>query len=163
MFFRSLRSLILAAILLIVGCVQLSNGWDYADSAKRELSTVGKLTYVTKGKSSTYEYSFEINGFKTGSISGTCKTALTLQGCEVGASVLVYYDPTHRSSPMLQEFGAASREKLFMGAWMAGCGLLLIGVYFVLKRTGEDEKKPDEPNDSELNREPDVLHIVPGQ
>ena len=161
MFFRSLRSLILAIILLIAGSVQLSNSLDYADSAKREVSAVGKLTYVSGGRSSTYEYSFVINGFETGSESGSCRTALSSQGCTVGAPVLVYYDPSHRSSPMLQEFGAASRERGFFGALMVMVDLVLVVLYFIAKRA---LASPDGASDIDYDKPvvgSEIIHVVP--
>lgn len=163
MFFQSWRSLILAILLIGIGCIQLFYSREYADAAKREVSTVGRLTYVSRGKSSTFEYSFEVNGFTTGSISGKCRTALTPQGCKEGAQVIVYYDPEHRSPPMLEEFGAASRERLFFGSLMVICGFLLIGFYFILKRVVGDPEESEETDESKNNDEPDVLHIVPGK
>jgi hypothetical protein len=163
MFFRSPVSLLLAAILLLVGSVQFFLGWSYADAAKGEATAIGAITYITGGKGgSTYNYEFEIEGVKLEQDSGTCQTPLTPQGCKVGAPVLVYYAHTPVLETRLQEFGAASREKYFKGGSMAGCGLFLIGFYLILKKTGKDSEEPDEPDEGGSKNEPEVLHIVPG-
>jgi hypothetical protein len=147
MFFRSRISLLLANILILLGCVQLFFGWRYANSARREVTTIGTILYVIGGRSTTYEYVFEIDGARIQDDSGTCHTALTPRGCKVGAPVLVYYDHDPALVTMLQDFGAASREKYFMGFWMACCGLLLIGLYFTLKRTKRDDEGSEEPDE----------------
>src|SRR5580765_5209098 len=128
MFFRSWKSLLLAKVMIVVGCVLLYFGWIYADAAKREATTVGTIIHVVHGKGSRYEYVFKINGVNIKDDSGTCHTALTPSGCKEGALVLVHYDREHLSESMLEGFGAASRERLFMGAWMIFCGLLLSGL-----------------------------------
>jgi hypothetical protein len=64
---------------------------------------------------------------------------------------------------MLEEFGAASRERLFFGSLMVICGFLLIGFYFILKRVVGDPEESEETDESKNNDEPDVLHIVPGK
>jgi hypothetical protein len=164
MFFRSPKSLLLAAILLVVGSAQFFLGWTYADAAKGEATATGTITYITGGRGgSTYNYKFEIDGVKLEQDSGTCQTPLTPQGCKVGAPVLVYYAHIPVLETRLQEFGAASREKYFMGGWMAGCGLLLIGLYLILKKAEKGSEEPDEPDESGRKNEADVLHIVSGE
>ena len=160
MFFRSPVSLLLAAILLLVGSVQFFLGWSYADAAKGEATAVGAITYITGGRGgSTYDYEFEIEGVKLEQDSGTCQTALTSQGCKVGAPVLVYYAHTPVLQTRLQEFGTASREKYFKGGTMAGCGLFLTGFYLILKKTGKGSGETDEPDESGHKNEADVFHI----
>jgi|HubBroStandDraft_1064217.scaffolds.fasta_scaffold15314_2 hypothetical protein len=75
MFFRSLGSLILAAILIVVGSVQLLSGRRYADAAKSEATAVGVISYLTRGGKSgtTYNYEFEIDGIKLIQDCGTCR------------------------------------------------------------------------------------------
>jgi len=163
MFSRSWKSLLLAKVLILVGCVLLFFGWTYGDAAKREARTVGTITRVDCGRSCTYVYIFKANDVRIQGDSSTCHTALTHEGCKVGAPVLVYYDPQHLSETMLEEFGAASRERYFIGTWMVASGLALIGVYFILKKGVKDPEKPDEPDESGRNGEPDVLHVVPGE
>lgn len=92
MFFRSQKSLVLAVILIAVGCFQLLKGSYYREASKREGATVGTLIYVHHGKGSIYRYKFEVNGVAIIDDSDTCKTALTPAGCRNGAVVLVYYD-----------------------------------------------------------------------
>jgi len=164
MFFRSPVSLLLAIILVIVGSVHLFLGWTHGAAAKSEATTIGTISYISGGRGSTYSYVFEINGVRLIQDSGTCRTALTSQGCRVGAQVLVYYAHLPVLETRLEEFGAASREKYFMGAWMVGCGLILIGVYFIQKKAGKESSgETDEPDESGDNNESDVPHIAPGQ
>jgi hypothetical protein len=151
MFFRSPVSLLLAIIMILVGSVQFYLGSSYGNAAKGEASTIGVITYISGGRSSTYNYKFEIDGVPLQQDSGTCQTALTTQGCTVGASVLVYYSHTPVLETRLQEFGAASREKHFLGSWVAGCGFILIGLYVFLKKAGEDSEALEEPGESENN------------
>ncbi len=162
MFFQSRRSLILAAILIVVSSVQFFLAWSYADAAKGEATAIGTITYITSGRGgSTYDYKFEIDGVKLQQDSGTCQTPLTPQGCKVGAPVLVYYAHTPVLETRLQEFGAARREKLFMGSWLAFCGLLLIGLHFLFKRA---LKSPDESEDADIDKPGDIaeeIHVVP--
>jgi hypothetical protein len=163
MFFRSPMSLLLSIILIVVGSVHFFLGWRYGVAAKSEATAIGTISYITGGRSTTYDYAFEIDGVKLIQDCGTCRTALTPQGCKVGARVLVYYAHLPVLETRLQEFGEASREKYFMGAWMVGCGLLLVGAYFILKKTGKDSEESDESDENVRNDEPDVLHIAPGR
>jgi hypothetical protein len=137
-------------------------GWSYADGAKGEETVIGSITYIAGGRGgSTYDYEFEIEGVKLEQDSGTCQTPLTPQGCKVGAPVLVYYAHTPALETRLQEFGAASREKYFMGGWMVFCGLLLIGLHFIFKRA---LASPDESEDTDVDKPGDIaeeIHVVP--
>jgi len=153
--------LLLAKVFIVVGCVLLFFGWTYWDVAKREATMIGTISRVDCGRGCTFVYIFKVNGIKIQDDSSTCHTALTPRGCNVGAPVLVYYDPQHLSETMLEEFGAASRERYFMGVWMVGCGLLLIGLYFILKKVRKGSEEPDEPDESRRNGESDVIHIAP--
>jgi hypothetical protein len=161
MWFRSSKSLVLAVILIGIGFVQLMMGLSYMQVSKREASTVGTVTRVDCGRSCTYAYTFEVNEVRIRDDSSTCDTALTRAGCKVGAPVLVYYDPQNLSETMPEEFGAASRERYFMGGWMAGCGLLLIGLNFILKKTLKDSEEPEERDKSGPDDESEVLSIAP--
>jgi hypothetical protein len=165
MSFRSEKSKILALLLLIVGGYQLMRGWSYFEAASREVTTVGTISRVIPGGRSgpTYEYSFEVNGVKISDDSGTCRTPLSSRRCKEGAQVLVYYDPDHLSETLLQEFGEAGRQRLFFGAWMAGCGLLLIALYFFLNRAGSKPSNDDRLENDEDKPESDVIHIVPSE
>lgn len=162
MFFRSQRALVLAAFLLIIGAFELLKGEYYKEVAKREATVVGVLTRVSHGRSSSfYDYKFELNGVPLLDDSDTCSTALTPRGCVKGAAVLVYYDRNDAGETLLEEFAEAGRGKMFFGAWMVGCGLLLIGLYFVFKKL---LKSPDESDETDYDRpvsEPEVIHVVP--
>ena len=158
MFLNSWKSIPVAAILTIMGLIQLYYGSKYADAAKREVSTVGFLKYVNHGKQSIYDFSFEEKGFLTGSITHSCRTALTPQGCEEGAKVLVYYDPEHRTSPMLEEFGAAGREKLLFGALFLFVGLALFSFHFVVKKMAADPDGPAGSDDDLGTDNSETLH-----
>jgi hypothetical protein len=159
MSFLSWRFLLAGPVLTAVGCGMLVYAWTYADAGKREAATVGTITDVVHGRSSTYYYTFNVNGVRIADSSSTCKTALTEQRCKEGAQVLVYYDPEHLSTNELQEFRAASRERFFGGGWMTGIGLLMLGLLFWTKRKGADleETDADEPDEKS-----EVLHITPG-
>ena len=161
MFFRSAKSQILAIILILVGCFQLFWGLSYMDAARRELSAVGKISHVDCGRGCTYMYDFTINGVKVIDQSNTCKTPLSALRCKEGAPVLVYYDPEHISISALQEFGAASRGRLFLGTWMVGCGLLLVALYHLLQRMKTDQDESEPPDQSENKERDEVLHIAP--
>jgi hypothetical protein len=155
-------SLLLASILILVGSMQLYFGWEYGEAAKREATAIGVIAYKSSGKNSSYNYAFEIDGVRLIQDSDVCKTAITPQGCEVGAQVLVYYAHIPVLVTRLQEFGAARREKYFMGSWMAICGLLLIGLYFFLKKTLKDSGGKDDPDESGSKGDPDGLNNVAG-
>jgi hypothetical protein len=161
MFFRSQRAVVLAIILIGVGGIQLLMGWSYIDDSKREASTIGTLIRVHHGKGSTYEYVFEVNGVRIRDDSGTCRTPLTSAGCAVGATVVVFYDRENLSRTLLEEFGAAGRGKVIFGAWMAGIGLLLIGLYFLLQKALAGPDESEDTEDDELRNEPEIVHIVP--
>ena len=161
MFFRSPTSPLLAAILILVGSMQLFFGWKYGEAAKGEATAIGVITYISGGRSRSYNYEFEVDGVKLQQDSGVCHTAITPQGCEVGAQVLVYYAHIPVLETRLQEFGIARSEKYFMGGWMVGCGLLLICVYFILRKLGRDSSETVESEENGHEREPNVLHIVP--
>jgi hypothetical protein len=164
MFSRSPRSFLLGVILVVFGGVQLFLAWRYAEAAKSEASAVGTIIYITGGRSTTYNYSFEIHGVRLIQDSGVCRTALTPQGCSVGASVLVYYAHAPALITRLEEFGAASREKLLYGCVAALIGLVLLVVSFILKSTNKDSIGSDNSVDKnpDLNSAcPDVIHIVP--
>lgn len=164
MFFRSWKSLLLSKISIVVGCVLLFFGFTYRDAARREVSTVGRLTRVQcGGRGCSYAYEFVVNGVNILDDSETCKTPLTPRGCVEGALVSVYYDPEHLSESMLGEFGAAGREKFISGASLVVVGLVLIAVYFLIKRTeGSSDNSPD-PDRNLDDPQPDVIHIVPGE
>jgi hypothetical protein len=163
MFFRSQVSLIIAGILILFGCAQFFISWRCAGASRPEATTVGVIYNVIGGKGSTYEYVFKIDGVQLRDESGSCHTALTLQGCKVGAPVLVYYVHQPGLETRLQEFGDASREKLFTGIWLVSFGLLLIGMYFFLQRTAENSGESEDPDESARSEEPEVLHIVPSE
>jgi hypothetical protein len=163
MFFRSWKSLVLAKIVIVVGCVLLFWGWTDADAAKREATAAGTISNVSCGRGCTYEYIFRVNGVRIEDDSDTCHTALTTEGCNVGAPVLVYYDPEHLSNSKLEEFGVLSRERYFMGIWMVSCGLFLIGLYFILQKFGKNSDDEEEPCEGDGDDKSDVLHVVPGE
>lgn len=163
MFFRSWKSLLLSKILIIIGCAFLFFGFTYRDAAKREASTVGQITSVHCGRGCTYSYVFIVDGIKILDDSQTCHTPLTPQGCVRGALVRVYYDRTHLSENMLEEFGAASRENLVPGVGLVLFGIFLIALYFMIKRAeGSSSDSPDPDRDLDNSR-PDVIHVVPGE
>ena len=133
------------------------------DAAKREATTVGTISRKDCGRTCTYVYVFKVNDVKIQDDTSTCRTALTSAGCAVGAPVLVYYDRERLSVTALQEFGFASRGRLFMGVWMASCGLLLIGLNSFLNRKGANPEESEEPDESDGDNRSDVLHIAPGE
>lgn len=163
MFFRSWRSLLLAKISIIVGCVLLFFGFINRGAASREVSTVGRITRVQcGGKGCTYSYVFAVNGTNILDDSETCKTSLTPRGCAEGEPVRVYYDPEHLSESMLEEFGIASRNQLTSGACLVLFGLVLIALYFLIKRAEGASDNPD-PDRNLDDPQPDVIHIVPDE
>ncbi|HKF47474.1 MAG TPA: DUF3592 domain-containing protein [Terracidiphilus sp.] len=151
----------MAVLLITIGCFQLLKGNYYKDVSQREATTVGTLFRVHHGKGSTYEYQFQINGVSIRDDSDTCKTALTSAGCVKGAQVLVYYDRNDLTETLLQEFGAASREKIFFGGFMAVCGLLLIGLHFIFKKALKSPDESEEVDEDAAVNEPEVIHVVP--
>jgi len=164
MFFRSWKSLLLSKIAIIGGCVLIFFGFTYRDVATREVSTVGRITRVQcGGKGCGYAYVFVFNGVNVLDDREICKTPLTTRGCVDGALVRVYYDPDHLSESKLQDFVVASRENLISGASLVGFGLVLIALYFLIKRAeGGSDGSPD-PDRNLDNAQPDVIHIVPGE
>jgi hypothetical protein len=161
MFFRSGVSIVLGVILIAVGIVQLMMGWSYTEVSKREATTVGRIVHVFHGKSTIYKFLFQANGVAIRGDTGTCRTALTLAGCQEGAPVRVYYDPQQVTGALLEDFGAAAREKKFLGALMATCGLLLIGLHFVFKKALASPDESDEIDYDKGDDGPDNLHVVP--
>ncbi|WP_348265175.1 hypothetical protein P8935_11675 [Telmatobacter sp. DSM 110680] len=163
MFLRSWKSLLLSKISIIAGCILLFFGFIDRGAAGRELSTAGRITQVQcGGKGCTYSYVFVVNGTSILDDSETCKTPLTPRGCAEGALVRVYYDPQHLSESMLGDFGLASREKFISGACLVLFGLVLIALYFLIRRAEGASDDPDP--DLNLDRsQPDVIHIVQGE
>jgi hypothetical protein len=162
MFFRSEKSLVLAAIVVAVGCFQLYRGWIYADAAKREAMAVGTIVHVVDQdrEGFSYEYLFNVNGVNLKDESNTCDTPLTSYGCKKGATVRVYYDPDDLSVTLLEEFRAAGRGRLFFGTWMVSCGALLIVLYFFLNKMWPNSGKSDDPDDVTRSDGSDTIHIV---
>ena len=161
MFFRSWKSLLLAKILIIVGCVLLFFGFTYRGAASREASTVGRITRVQcRAKGCTYSYVFVVNDTNILDDCETCKTPLSPRGCAEGSLVRVYYDPEHLSESMLGEFGVASQEELIPGTCLVLFGLVLIALYFLIKRFEGASDDPD-PDRNLDDPQPDVIHIVP--
>jgi hypothetical protein len=161
MYFRSSKSILLAALLIVVGTVQLMMGWSYTEVSGREDTTVGTLIRVFHGKGSTYEFSFKVNGVTIQDGTGTCRTALTPSGCTEGAAVLVYFDPERVTGALLEEFGAAGRGKIFFGSWMVACGLLLTGLHFFFKRALASPDESEETDYDKPDDGPEVIHVVP--
>lgn len=106
---------------------------------------------------------FPVDQLKVFDESNTCDTALSLQGCKTGEPVRVYYDPYDLSVTNLEEFSAAARGRLFFGTWMVSCGLILIGLYFILNRVGKNSGKPDDLDGNDGKGETDVLHVAPDE
>jgi len=133
------------------------------EESKREATTVGTLVEAWHGKGSTYRYLFKVNGVTIRDYSSECKTALTPAGCVEGAAVLVYYDREHVTESMLEDFKAAANELIFLGAWMLGIGLLVLGLRSFLNRKSA---RPDESGASDEGKPADqseVLHIAPNE
>ena len=116
MFFESRGSLIVAAILVIAGCYQAVSSRKFAEAASREASTVGVITYISGGRSPSYEFKFVVNGGQRIAVSGSCRTLLN--GCAVGKPVRVYYDPAQIVPTTLQEYGDRAREMLTVGMFL---------------------------------------------
>jgi hypothetical protein len=158
---QSAASLVAAGALVLMGCIQLLLGWRYAEAAKQESTAVGVITYIVGDRwGDTYDYAFEIDGVKLQQDSGVCRTALSPQGCKVGASVLVYYAHLPVLRTRLQEFGSASREKSFFGVCWIACGLLFFGMQFLSKRGVKESKESDETLRSDELGE---FQIAPGE
>jgi len=149
--------------MIVVGGALFMFGWTYADAARREATVVGRISGRDCGRTCNYDYVFRFNSVNIQDRTNTCKTALTNEGCKVGAPVLVYYDPEDASVSALQEFGAAARGRMFMGAWMVVCGLVLLGVYFILNRAGGGSGEAQDPDDGTKSVGSGVLHVAPGE
>jgi hypothetical protein len=163
MIIRPAALVLAAAALIIVGFVQLMQGSSYADAAKREASTVGTITSVSCGRSCVYFYVFTVNDVRIADESSTCKTPLSSERCKKGAPVRVYYDPNDLSVSLLEELGAGGRGRLFMGAWMVSCGLVILGWRFVASKMRRGSQKSGGEDDESSSDEPDAIHIVPGE
>jgi len=159
-FFRSRGTLLIAGFLISLGCTQFFFSRKNADLSKREATTVGMVYAIGGSKSSTYYYVFKIDGVQHQDRSGSCHTALTWQGCSVGARVLVYYVRTPALETRLQDFVDAAREMLFTSVFLTISGLALIIVHFVLKKTESDSDESDDTDESEPSEEAEGLHIV---
>jgi Protein of unknown function (DUF3592) len=163
MIFRSGALILAAAALIVVGGVQLVKGWGYADAAKREASTVGTITSVSCGRSCLYTYVFTVNDVRIADDSSTCNTPLSSEGCKKGASAQVYYDPNDLSVNLLEELGRGGRARLFFGTWMVSCGLVLLGLRFVVSKMRRGSRKSGVEDDESSNDEPEAIHIVPSE
>ncbi|HEV2213690.1 MAG TPA: DUF3592 domain-containing protein, partial [Terracidiphilus sp.] len=141
-------SLIVAAILLVAGCYQTYSSRQFQDAASREVSTAGVITYVSGGRSTTYEFKFQFKGRQTYAESGSCHTPLSYGGCAVGQPVLVYYDPGEMVATTLQEYGDHARDMLFLGVCLILAGIIVTVLHFVFARMEKDsdeDEDPDEP------------------
>jgi len=117
------------------------------------------ISHVTRGRTTTYEYVFKIGQVQLYGDNSSCHTALSSNGCKVGAPVLVYYAHLPVLETRLQEFGEAGRDKLLTCIWMISSGFLMIALFFVFKRTGGSDESED--THENLSEAPDDLHIVP--
>src|SRR5690348_1582995 len=102
LFFGSRLSLIVAAILIVAGSFEAVSSRKFAEAANREASTIGVITYVSGGKGSSFEFRFVVDGHQRSSISASCHSPLSHNGCAVGEPVRVYYDPSHIVATTLQ-------------------------------------------------------------
>lgn len=160
-FFRSRGTLLIAGFLISLGCMQFFFSRRCADSSRREATAVGTVFAITGSKGSTYNYVFKIDGVEHQDEDDLCRTALTSQGCDVGAKVLVYYVRTPALETRLQDFVDASREMLFTSACLTISGLVLVVVHFVLKKTESDSDESEDTDESGPSEDPEDLHIVP--
>ena len=147
-------------VLVLLGCFQLFFAWQFSDEVKRENGTVGKITHTYHGKRTSYTYVFTVDGVRYQDDSDTCVTPLSEEGCQEGAPVLVYYDREHLSRSRMQEFRAASREKLSLGEWATGIGLMLLGLHFWIKKNRRDSENSEKADANQLDKGPEVLHIT---
>ncbi len=159
-FFRSRGTLLIAGFLISLGCMQFFFSRRNADLSKREATVVGMVYAITGSKGSTYNYVFKIDGVQHQDESGSCRTALTWQGCNVGGKVLVYYVHTPALETRLQDFVDAAREMLFTSVCLTISGLVLIVVHFVLKKTENDSDESEDTGESARSDETEGLHIV---
>jgi hypothetical protein len=163
LFFGSRLSLIVAAILILAGSFQAVSSHKFAEAASREASTVGVITYVSGGRGSTYEFRFVVDGRQRSSVTASCHTPLSYNGCAVGEPVRVYYDPAHFVATTLQEYGDRARGMLFLGVCFILGGLLVTILHFVfsgIEKGSDGDGDSDETGDSD--REDDIpLHVTP--
>ena len=149
MILRSPIALIAAIILILSGCVQLYLSKRYADAARQEATRVGNITDVVGGRTTTYNYVFKIGEVELHDDSSSCHTALSSKSCTAGAPVTVYYAHLPVLETRLQEFGEASREKLFTSKWMISAGFLLTAIFLVLRRKADGPQDALSGDDSE--------------
>jgi hypothetical protein len=159
---RGLRLLLaLGSASAIVGIIQLLWGWYYAGIVGHEATTVGRIVHVYHGRSTHYEYTFSLDNMIIRDSDGQCKTALTRGACDIGTSVLVYYDRLNPGTTLLNEFGAESHRDLQLGTWMTPIGLTLLLWFYLVYHFNSDTDSEDQSDDSTINEESDILHIVP--
>lgn len=145
----------------IFGSVQCLSGFYHKGIAKHEASVVGKIVGVHQGKSTSYEYVFRADGLNIDDSDDECRTGLTARGCQPGAPVRVYYDSTHLSRSLLNEYGAQSREEFGMARWLIPAGLILLIVLYLANRFGDGEEDEDESDHEIVEQGPEILHVVP--
>lgn len=163
MFFESRGSLIVAAILIMAGCYQTFSSHSFADAAGREASAVGVITYVSGGRGTSYYFKFFANGHQRLGESFSCHTPLSNNGCGVGASVRVYYDPAQIVETTLQEYGDRARGMLFVGVCFILAGLVVVVLHLIFSRMEKDsdgDDEPDEPYGADRS-EDTPLHVTP--
>jgi hypothetical protein len=159
-----LMPLTFGSALLLYGLVQLLWGWYYADIAKREGTTEGIIRRVYSGtRSTTYEYTFQLDGIVIRDDDNQCETALDRGACKVGTRVLVYYDESNPARTLLNEYGAESRRDLHLGIWMTPTGLILLLWFYIELRTWRrshlEEGSDDTPDESDSG----IIHVVPDE
>jgi hypothetical protein len=152
--------LIVAGILFLAGCACFYFYWRDSDSAKREKTTVGIVTYVSGGKSASVYYRFKIDGVVLNGGGDACRTALTSKGCAVGAPVLVYFDHNPALVTRLEDFRDASYHDWFTGFGMVFGGLLITVMHFLSRSKLYGLDSQDEEEDSSEGPA-EVLHITP--
>jgi hypothetical protein len=159
---RGLRLLlIMGSASAIVGIIQLLWGWYYAGIVSHQATAVGKIVHIYNGKHTRYEYTFPLGNLVVRDSDGQCKTALSRGECEIGTPVLVYYDRLNPGTTLLNEFGAESHSDLQFGAWMTPIGMVLILWFYLVYHLGSDTGSEDQSDDPTINKESDILHIVP--
>jgi hypothetical protein len=162
-FLSSRGSLIVAGILLLAGCVCFFLSRKDAASARREKTTIGLIDGVSGGRHTSYYFEFKLDGVKIYDESGSCQTALSSRGCEVGAPVLVYYDHDSELRTKLKEFGAASSDDSITGFFMVFGGLLIIVLHFLFKRALESPDDSDGIDVDQTDEGPEAIHVVPDE
>jgi hypothetical protein len=163
MFLDSRLAVIAGIVLALVGTFKALSSRQYADAAQRELIFKGNLTHISRAsKSPTYfDYEFIRNGFVTQGESLSCHSAQSWQGCQVGAPVLVYYDPEQKVETTLEEYGVIGQEKLLIGVGLIIGGLLLAVLHFVFKKMAYTPDSSESGIDNDNPGESEVPHIVP--